>query len=102
MPAYVVSRLVITDAEAMLEYQREVVPIVQAFGGKYLMRGTDVEAIEGSWDHQRMVILEFPNREAALAWYHSPEYAPLKAKRHASGNAIILLANSPEPPVPAR
>jgi uncharacterized protein (DUF1330 family) len=48
MPAYVVSRLVITDSEAMLEYQRDVVPIVLAFGGKYLMRGTDVEAIEGT------------------------------------------------------
>lgn len=102
MPAYVVSRLEIRNREAMLEYQRDVVPIVHGFGGRYLMRGTEVEALEGTWEHERMVILEFPTREAALAWYHSPEYAPLKALRHASGNAIILLANSQSPPVPAR
>jgi uncharacterized protein (DUF1330 family) len=94
MSVYIVSRLNITNAEMMLEYQRSVVPVVQAFGGKYLVRGSEVEALEGSWDHQRMVILEFPTREAALAWYHSAEYAPLKEKRQASGNAVILLANS--------
>ena len=95
MPAYIVSRVNIIDPEAMKQYQAEVGLIVQAFGGKYLMRGTDVEALEGAWEHQRMVILEFPTREAALAWYHSAEYAPLKAQRQASGNAVILLANPP-------
>lgn len=94
MPVYIVSRLNITNAEMMLEYQRSVVPVVQDFGGKYLVRGSEVEALEGTWDHQRMVILEFPTREAALAWYHSAEYAPLKAKRQASGEAVILLAKS--------
>jgi uncharacterized protein (DUF1330 family) len=95
MPAYIVSRVRISNPEQMAIYMRDVVPIVHAFGGTYLMRGNDVEAIEGTWDHQRMVILEFPSREAALAWYHSPEYAPLKALRHASSEAVILLANTP-------
>ena len=86
----------------MLDYQKKVVPMVHSFGGTYLMRGNEVEALEGTWDHQRMVILEFPTREAALAWYHSPEYAPLKAQRHASGEAVILLTNSPSSEVPTR
>jgi uncharacterized protein (DUF1330 family) len=59
------------------------------------MRGTDVEALEGTWEHHRMVILEFPDREAALAWYHSAEYAPLKALRQANSDTVILLADSP-------
>jgi uncharacterized protein (DUF1330 family) len=95
MPAYIVSRINIINPEAMKQYQAEVGSIIHAFGGKYLMRGTDVEALEGAWEHQRMVILEFPTREAALAWYHSAEYAPLKAQRQASGNAVILLASPP-------
>jgi uncharacterized protein (DUF1330 family) len=95
MPAYLVSRIRISDPEAMAEYVKEVPPIVHAFGGKYLMRGTDVEALEGTWEHERMVILEFPTRDAALAWYHSAEYAPHKARRHAAAEAVILLANPP-------
>ena len=95
MPAYIVTRVNIINSEAMSEYQEQVPPLVQAFGGKYLMRGTDVEALEGAWEHQRMVILEFPTREAALAWYHSPEYAPLKAQRQANTDAVILLASPP-------
>ena len=65
MPAYIVSRVRIFNPEEMLIYQRNVIPIVQSFGGKYLMRGNDVEALEGAWEHQRMVILEFPTREKA-------------------------------------
>jgi uncharacterized protein (DUF1330 family) len=95
MPAYIVSRVQIFNPEEMLIYQRDVVPIVQAYGGRYLMRGNEVEALEGTWEHQRMVILEFPTREAALAWYHSPEYAPMKALRRANSEAVILLASSP-------
>jgi uncharacterized protein (DUF1330 family) len=83
----------------MLRYQQEAVPLVLSFGGKYLMRGTSVEALEGTWDHHRMVILEFPDREAALAWYHSAEYAPLKELRQANSEAVILLADSPPPVV---
>ena len=95
MPAYIVSRVQISDPEAMLIYQRDVVPIIHAYGGRYLMRGTEVEALEGTWEHQLMVILEFPTREAALDWYHSHEYAPLKAHRRANSEAVILLASSP-------
>lgn len=95
MPAYVVSRVQISNPEAMARYLEEVPPIVEAFGGKYLMRGTDVEPLEGSWEHHRMVILEFPTREAALTWYHSPEYAPLRALRWSASEAVILLANAP-------
>lgn len=96
MPAYIVSRVHIVNPEVMKQYQTDVGPIVHAFGGKFLMRGTDVEALEGAWEHQRMVILEFPTREAALAWYHSAEYAPLKAQRQANADAVILLANPPQ------
>ena len=95
MPAYIVSRVNIFNMEEMLSYQRDVVPVVQAYGGRYLIRSSEVEALEGTWEHQRLVIIEFPTREAALAWYHSPEYAPLKAHRHAASQAVLLLASPP-------
>ena len=92
MAAYVISRVDISNPEGMLQYQNEVPPLVEAFGGKYLVRGNAVEALEGTWDHDRMVVVEFPTKEAALAWYHSQEYRPLRDLRHRSAQAIILLA----------
>lgn len=54
-------------------------------------------ALEGSWDDDRIVVLEFPTREAALAWYHSPAYRELRDLRWSAADAVILLADGAEP-----
>jgi uncharacterized protein (DUF1330 family) len=93
MAVYVVSRVDILDREAMLEYQREAPPVVARFGGRYLVRGGAVQALEGTWDHDRMVVVEFPDEAAALAWYRSADYRPLRDLRQRSARAVILLAD---------
>lgn len=93
MSAYVVSRVQIRDAEAMRRYVTEAPATVAAFGGTYHFRGGNVEALEGAWEHDRLVVLEFPTKADALAWYHSDLYRPLRDLRHASAEAIILLAD---------
>lgn len=65
MPAYVVSHLTIRDPEAMQRYITEAPATVRAFGGRYLVRGGAVEALDGRWEDERMVVVEFPSREAA-------------------------------------
>jgi uncharacterized protein (DUF1330 family) len=92
MSVYVVSRVRIFDSEAMQRYVNEVVPVVAAFGGTYLVRGSNVRAIEGAWEHDRMVVLEFPTAEAVMKWYDSEEYRPLRSLRQKSARAVILLA----------
>lgn len=92
MPAYIVSRVVIRSAEDMKQYMAEAPASVAAFGGRYLVRGNAVQALEGSWEHDRMVIVEFPDKESALAWYQSEQYRPLRDLRQRSADAVILLA----------
>lgn len=93
MAVYVVSLIDITDADGMRRYQSNYPALVEAYGGSYLARGGKVEALEGSWDHDRMVVMRFPDREAALAWYHSPEYQPLIEARQRYGRANLLLVD---------
>ncbi|HEX2121345.1 MAG TPA: DUF1330 domain-containing protein [Thermoanaerobaculia bacterium] len=92
MSAYIVSRVRILDREAMQRYVTEAPETVAAFGGRYLVRGNDVQALEGAWEHERMVVVEFPDKEAALAWYHSDVYRPLRELRQRSASTVILLA----------
>jgi uncharacterized protein (DUF1330 family) len=92
MPAYVVSRLTVHDRAAFESYLAEAPRTVARFGGKYLFRGEDVTALEGSWDDERLVILEFETAEAAWAWYRSAEYQRLRELRQGAANAVILLA----------
>lgn len=93
MAAYIVSRVKILDAEAMKRYMQEAPATVAAFGGRYLVRGNDVRALEGAWEHERMVVVEFADKAAALAWYESEAYAPLRELRQPSAEAVILLAD---------
>jgi uncharacterized protein (DUF1330 family) len=94
MPAYVVSRLTIHDHAAFERYLAEAPQTVGHFGGKYLFRGGDVAALEGSWDDERLVILEFGTAEAARAWYGSAEYERLRELRERAADAVILLAGA--------
>ena len=45
-----------------------------AYGGVYRARGGGITVLEGNWEPERMVIMEFPSMERLLAWYDSPEY----------------------------
>lgn len=92
MAAYIISRVNIRDVKAMSEYMANAPRTVAAFGGRYLVRGDEVQALEGAWEHKRMVIVEFSDRQAALGWYHCAEYEPLRALRQRSADTVILLA----------
>jgi uncharacterized protein (DUF1330 family) len=49
---------------------------------------------EGDWPPPKGVtILAFPSSEQALAWYHSPEYAPVRALRMATGRCDVILVD---------
>lgn len=93
MAAYIVSRVKILDPAAMQRYVTEAPATVAAFGGRYLVRGGDVRALEGAWEHERMVVVEFPDKESALAWYESESYRPLRDLRQSSAEAVILLVD---------
>jgi uncharacterized protein (DUF1330 family) len=72
MPAYILAEVAIHDATIYEEYKKRTPEILEAFEGKFLLRGLPVHALEGNWDHDRLVLLEFPTREKALAWYLLP------------------------------
>ena len=51
-----------------------------------------METLEGKMLHDRIVIIEFPNKELAMKFYKSKEYKPLLELRAKSGisNAVIV------------
>ena len=71
MPAYIVAELTITDPEGFEEYRQGVPATVERYGGRYIVRGGQLEALEGDWQPRRLTILEFPTAEQARAWWSS-------------------------------
>lgn len=91
MPGYLIAAVEVTDPGAYADYRAQVPAVVERFGGRFLVRGGAIEAKEGDLGIERLVILEFPTIEAARAFYHSPDYAPLIRLREASTRSRVAL-----------
>jgi uncharacterized protein (DUF1330 family) len=92
MPAYVIASVrSASDQDALAEYRRRNTDAVAAHGGRFLVRGGAVEVLEGQWDPLRVVVAEFPDADAARAWWTSDEYEPLKALRRGASETDIVL-----------
>jgi uncharacterized protein (DUF1330 family) len=60
------------------------------FGARFLTRGGKSELVEGKF-RSRVVVIEFPNYEAALACYRSPEYGESRKFRASASVADIIV-----------
>jgi uncharacterized protein (DUF1330 family) len=76
MAVYAVVNVRVTDSDRYSEYRDKAPDAIARYGGKYLARGGTVEVLEGEWNPQRLVVLEFESMERFREWYDSPEYAP--------------------------
>ena len=92
MTAFVIVDIEVTDPARYEDYKAMAAPTVSAYGGRYVARGGATEVLEGNWQPNRLVILEFADAEQAKKWLNSPEYAAARQLRHqtAISNMVLL------------
>ena len=91
MSAYVVVEVEVQDKDRYETYKRMVPPTLTPYGGRFIVRGGEAEALEGEWSPKRVVIMEFPSVERAKAWWGSEEYAEAKALRQATARSRMIV-----------
>jgi uncharacterized protein (DUF1330 family) len=91
VPAFVIANVNVEDPVRYEDYKRQVPASIAPFGGRFVVRGGQVEPLEGSWRPDRLVIIEFPSVERARAWYDSAEYAAARALRQATSTGTLLI-----------
>ena len=80
------------NAELYEEYKRHVPEVLAKYDGRFLVRGGTTEVLDGDWKPDRIVVLEFADRDAARRWYESPEYQEILGMRlDASSGGIALV-----------
>ena len=92
--AYMVVDARSSDPARMMEYRRLAQGAVEKFGGRYLVRGAPYTTLEGDWQPERLVVLEFPSMEIARQFYDSPEYGAARAVREGVSDFDMLLAEA--------
>lgn len=91
MAAYLIAEISVEDPEAYSGYLERATPTFGPRGGRFLARGGATVTLEGDWDPERIVVLEFDSVEQARAWWSSPEYAEARALRQRSATTRMII-----------
>ena len=68
--------------------------MVAKHGGIYRVRGGELNVVEDDlWSPTRIVIVEFPDIEAARLFAYSEYYAPVAAIRHANADCTVVIVD---------
>lgn len=96
MSVYIVARIDIEDREGYGRYEAGFMEIFAPHGGRLLAVDEAPEVLEGAWPVTRTVLIEFPDRDAALTWYRSEDYQHLARHRFAASQGDIAMLKSLE------
>lgn len=96
MPAYVIARITVTDAEPYQRYLGAFRDVLagSGSGGEIVAVGAP-EVLEGAEPHAKVAMIRFPSADAARAWYHSAEYQKISEDRRAGATVDMVLVEMP-------
>jgi uncharacterized protein (DUF1330 family) len=93
MAAYIIVDVDVKDAKAFEPYKQPTGASVAQYGGRFIVRSSEYEVLEGDWRPTRLVVIEFPSLDAAKRWYESPEYRKVLPIRLQHAVSKMLLVN---------
>jgi uncharacterized protein (DUF1330 family) len=84
--------LTVTDPDSLAKYRENASDAVTKHGGRALAATPTMTVIDGAPNVPDVgVLVEFPDKDAALAWINDPEFADLHDMRRAAGASDIFL-----------
>ena len=90
-PCYYIANFDIHDAETYRKYEKGFFPILKKHGGQFITYDDATETVEGESPRTgRVVMFQFPNEDAAKAWWDDPEYQALSEHRRAGTRMHFL------------
>ena len=91
MTVYIIAQINLNDRETYSKYEAGFGEVFAKYKGQMLAVDEKPQILEGEWPHWRTVIIQFPSKEDALAWYQSDEYQAIAQFRFQSSNADTVL-----------
>ena len=76
----------------VVEYLERIQDTLDPYDGRFLVHGPQVTVLEGDWPGT-VVVIEFPDRDAALRWYESPGYQAILPLRTDNIDGVALIVD---------
>ncbi|MDR7294849.1 uncharacterized protein (DUF1330 family) [Pelomonas aquatica] len=93
MSAFIIADVTVTDADQMAKYREWSTKAMHEHHAEVLVRGGDIEVLEGDWHPSRLVVLRFADRAAARAFYNSDTYQHARSLRLQAGVMRMTLVD---------
>lgn len=91
-PAYFVAEFWLEDAEAIKPYSAQVPATLEPYGGRFIVRGGQMDELEGEPPHNaRMIVIAFDTMKKAQEWYHSQAYQKIIPLRKKAGKTNVYI-----------
>jgi len=91
MKGYLILDFSIKDYGSFKEYIEKIPAFIKKHGGKYIVQGVEAEVMEGEWQPERVVVLEFPSTEIAKNFLKDPEAQALFSIRNNTTDSKLIL-----------
>jgi uncharacterized protein (DUF1330 family) len=91
MTVYIIAQLKFTRREIYDRYQARFADVFRKFKGKLLVAEEKPLVLEGAFERDKVVVLEFPDKDQAIEFQNSPEYAEISVDRKAGANAVVVM-----------
>jgi len=98
MAAYIIAEVEVSDPETYATYRTQTPGVIARYGGRFTVRGGAAEMLEGEREPARLVVIEFPDRDAARRFYDSPEYQAIIGLRQRAATSRVILVEGYEAP----
>lgn len=92
MSSYLVIDTEVIDEAAFSEFAGKIYDAVTGQGGTFIVRGSDLDVIEGDWSPQRLVIMAFDSDDGAANFVRSAEYTALEELRLRAVKSSVVVA----------
>ena len=92
MSSYLVIDTEVIDEDAFAEFAVNIYDAVVAQGGTFIVRGSDLDVIEGDWTPQRLVIMAFDSDDGAGEFVRSSAYTGLEELRLRAVRSNVVVA----------
>ena len=92
MTCYVVGEITLKTQDWVIEYLGEINAFIHRHGGRVLSRTVKLEKVEGDRVlPTNIILIEFPDRDAAMGFFDDPAYQPLRKLRQAGSVSDFVL-----------
>jgi uncharacterized protein (DUF1330 family) len=90
---YAVAQISIHDCDRYNRYVAQFMPVLTRYEGRLLAADDAPTLLEGAWPYEKVILLEFADRDAFERWALSPEYTEISKDRIAATTGCVLLVS---------